>query len=308
MQNRDWIKTGEEILHSVMDAVEQQDFSGLSKNIENKVNIALESLKKSGSSYSNLTQEWMKVKSERDREAAERAKVEEERINKEKQLLQLYPKNPPGTYAGTTFQVLGIIGTSMFGIAAFKVLIEGLIGGTIGLWLADVIVKGLMAAGSTVMLNCGLKLKRKVARFRNYVKQVGEKQYCKIEELANTVGKKKRFVEKEIRQMIEKGYFLQGHIDHTGTTLITSDAVYDHYLAAEKSRKERELEAARQARIVEQNQGYSEEVQQILNEGNQYIQHIHECNDAIPGEVMSQKLATLEEIMIRIFEQLKRSP
>ena len=25
--------------------------------------------------------------------------------------------------------------------------------------------------------------------------------------------------------MIEKGYFLQGHIDHTGTTLITSDAV-----------------------------------------------------------------------------------
>ena len=158
------------------------------------------------------------------------------------------------------------------------------------------------------MLNCGLKIKEKVARFHNYVKQVGEKQYCKIEELAHIVGKKKSFVEKEIRQMIAKGYFLQGHLDHAGTTLITSDSMYDNYLAAEQSRKDRELEAARQAAIGAQNSGYSEEVQQILEEGNQYIQHIHECNDAIPGEVMSQKLATLEDIMKRIFEQLKKSP
>ena len=49
-------------------------------------------------------------------------------------------------------------------------------------------------------------------------------------------------------------------------------------------------------------------VQDILDEGNKYIQHIRQCNDAIPGEVMSQKLYTLEDIMGRIFEQLKKHP
>ena len=38
------------------------------------------------------------------------------------------------------------------------------------------------------------------------------------------------------------------------------------------------------------------------------MQHIRECNDAITGDVMSQKLFTLEDIMKRIFEQLKKSP
>ena len=45
-----------------------------------------------------------------------------------------------------------------------------------------------------------------------------------------------------------------------------------------------------------------------MEDGSFYIKHIHECNDAIPGESMSQKLETLENIMKRIFEQLKKSP
>ena len=63
-----------------------------------------------------------------------------------------------------------------------------------------------------------------------------------------------------------------------------------------------------QAVIRQQNSAYPQQVQEILEEGSFYIKHIHECNDAITGENMIQKLETLENIMKRIFEQLKKSP
>lgn len=305
MQNKDWIKTGEDILHSVIDAVEHQDFSGLSKSIENTVNDTLgyvnEKINEKTGQHYNATQEWLKEKRARD------AARQEQYQRQESTAVQLYKKNPPGTYSGVTFQVLGIIGLSLFGIATFVLTIVGFVTGTMGVWLANMITGGFLA-GSGVMLSCGLKLKRRVARFKNYVKQVGEKQYCKIEDLAAVVEKKTGFVKKELRQMIQNDFFLQGHLDHAGTTLITSNDMYEKYLQAEQSRKDREIAAAKQAAIQAQSSTYPEQVQEILEEGNRYIRHIHECNDAIPGEIMSQKLETLENIMKRIFEQLKKSP
>ena len=305
MQNKDWIKAGEDILHSVIDAVEHQDFSGLSRSIQSTVNDTLgyvnEKINVKAGQHYNATQEWLKEKRARD------AARQEQYQRQESTAVQLYKKNPPGTYSGVTFQVLGIIGLSLFGIATFVLTIVGFVTGAMGVWLANMITGGFFA-GSGVMLSCGLKLKRRVARFKNYVKQVGEKQYCKIEDLAVAVGKKTGFVKKELRQMIENDFFLQGHIDHAGTTLITSNDMYEKYLQAEQSRKERELTAAKQAVIREQNSAYPQQVQEILEDGSFYIKHIHECNDAIPGESMSQKLETLENIMKRIFEQLKKSP
>ena len=251
MQNKDWMKAGEDILHSVIEAVEQQDFSGLSRTIENTVNDTY-----------NATQKWLKEK-----QIKEAARQEQElRQRKEATTaMQLYKKNPPGTYSGVVFQVLGIVGMSIFGLASFVLTTVGLMTGVWGVWLANLITGGFFA-GSSIMLSCGLKIKRRVARFRNYVKQVGAKQYCKIEDLAAAVGKKTRFVEKEVRHMIENGFFLQGHLDHGGTTLITSNDMYDKYLQAENSRRDREIEAAKQASIESLNKIYPEKVQEILKE------------------------------------------
>ena len=62
------------------------------------------------------------------------------------------------------------------------------------------------------------------------------------------------------------------------------------------------------ARWEQEKKACPDEVQKILTEGQAYIEHIHECNDAIPGVVMSEKLAKLEDIMRRIFAQVKKQP
>ncbi len=226
---------------------------------------------------------------------------------KKMQYPQLYKQNPPGTYSGPVFKVLGAIGTALFGSATFVLTIVGLATGAFGVWLANFITTTCLG-GSIASLAYGTKMQNLVNRFKTYVKQIGDRQYCELERLAMTVGKKKSFVEKEIRDMINKGYFLQGHLDDAGKTLITSDSMYQNYLAAENSRKIREQKEIEDIKIREITSGYPEKVRQILEEGERYIQHVHEANDAIPGEVMSEKLYKLEDIMRRIFEQLKKDP
>jgi len=319
MQNNDWAQVGENIKECVMNAVENKDFSGLSKTIEDSLNGAIGQLNNKinggsqrfgfnqmkSSAYNNDTRRYSSGNGQV-MKASSRQQVAQPPV--------LYAKNPPGTYLGTAMKVLGIVGSSLFGIGTFVLTIVALAAGSGWVWFADAIV-GSFLGGSIAMLRHGLKTEGMISRFRQYVSRIGNSQFCEIEQLAGIVGKKKSFVEKEIRKMIDKGFFLQGHIDDKGTTLITSNAMYQKYLDAEQSRKNREIEMKQRAREVEQititevpDGEYPENVRKILNEGAKYMQHIRECNDAITGDVMSQKLFTLEDIMKRIFEQLKKSP
>lgn len=323
MQNNDWAEVGENIKECVMNAVDSKDFSGLSKTIEDSINGAIGQINNrvnggsqrfgfnqmKSSAYNSETGRYSQRGSQTGQAMQSSAK---------KPLMQpasvLYAKNPPGTYSGTACKVLGIVGTVLFGIGTLNMTLLALIASEGVLWVADAFI-GALLGGSIAMLRHGVNTEGMVTRFKQYVARIGSSQYCEIEQLAGLVGKKKSFVEKEVRKMIDKGFFLQGHIDDKGTTLITSDAMYQKYLDAEQSRKNREIEMKQKAREVEQikitevpDGEYPENVRAILKEGNKYIQHIRESNDAIAGEVMSQKLTTLEDIMQRIFEQLKKNP
>lgn len=92
-------------------------------------------------------------------------------------------------------------------------------------------------------------------------------------------------------------------MDAGQTTLIVDKATYEQYEQAEESRRLREQQEAVSAQAQ-----CPEEVRKILAEGEAYINHIHECNDAIPGEVMSAKLAKLEDLMRRIFAHVEKEP
>jgi len=216
--------------------------------------------------------------------------------------------------------VLGITGTSIFAPGTLVLSLIGLVTGNAWVWFADILTSSALA-GSIAMLVSGIKKKAFVERFKSYVKQIGNRQYCDINQLATAVGKKKNYVLQDLRKMINKGFFLQGHLDNAGSTLITSDAVYQNYLDAEQSRRNREIwdtEQARKENAIKENDQiqireikyteYPPEVRKVLEEGERYIKQVRDANDAIPGEVMSDKLYKLEDIMSRIFEQLKKDP
>jgi 5-bromo-4-chloroindolyl phosphate hydrolysis protein len=105
--------------------------------------------------------------------------------------------------------------------------------------------------------------------------------------------------------MIQKGWFLEGHVDQQETCLITSNATYHQYVATQKQLEQKQRQQAQQ----EEARGkMPKEVQEVLDKGNAYLDKIHRSNDAIPGEEISSKISRMELIIQKIFERAKEHP
>ena len=303
-----WNSVGEDIMNSVLKAVESGDYTGLSQCVGDVINQAADrfghSMNQAGRQVGRQTKEY--TQTVKQTIYGQQAQLRRERavngtVVSPKQPPMRYRRYLPGQAAGPVCLSLGIVGTSLFGLAA--VITGGLVfagvpwGVPVGLGIATIPFIG--------MITKGVGLTGRNSRFRHYVRVIGDRGYCKIEDLARAVGKRTSYVQKDLQHMLDKGYFLEGHLDAGQTTLIVDRETYQQYEQAEHSRREREQQAA----ITAQTQAQCpEEVRNILAEGEAYIRHIHECNDAIPGEVMSAKLAKLEDIMRRIFAQVEKQP
>ena len=117
------------------------------------------------------------------------------------------------------------------------------------------------------------------------------------------MGKPVKYVKKDIKKMISKGWFLEGHVDKQETCLITSNETYDQYVATQKQLEERDARAKE-----EKDQKISPQVQEVLDKGNEFLRKIRESNDAIPGEEISRKISRMELIIQKIFERAKAHP
>ena len=111
--------------------------------------------------------------------------------------------------------------------------------------IATATVGGITAA-SLGMGITGTVIRGRVKRFRQYVQQIGDRAYCNIKELADKTGKTETKVRKDLKLMIEKRMFLQGHLDQKETCLIVTDAMYQQYLETEKQAKTVQMQQQQQ--------------------------------------------------------------
>lgn len=169
-------------------------------------------------------------------------------------------------------------------------------------WLA--MGTGFLAMGAALTAGGIVGLKR-LHRFKIYKKTLGNKTYCTLERLARSVGKRVNFVRRELRQMINGGLFLEGHIDDEKTSLIISDETYRHYQQSKLQLAERNAQA--QQEKVQQSQ-HPAQIQEVLDRGEYYVAALRRCNDRIPGQVISDKISRMENIVERIFDRVEAKP
>jgi 5-bromo-4-chloroindolyl phosphate hydrolysis protein len=105
--------------------------------------------------------------------------------------------------------------------------------------------------------------------------------------------------------MSKQGMLPQVWYDSDKTTLILTRNVYDQYKQTESYRQDLVKQAQEEAATWGNISG---DVKSIIEEGNNYKDKIHQYNKEIDDEVMSDKLSRLEEIMNRIFEQVRKQP
>lgn len=226
------------------------------------------------------------------------------RKRQEKQLPAIYTKNPPGNVSGTVMAITGYTMTGIFGISGLASAIGMLASQSVGAGIVAAVMTAL-ALGSLGLGIAGTRARGMARRFRNYVKQIGNRTYCSVEELSSRSGRDKESVIKDLKKMIQKKMFLQGHLDQQETCVIVTNEMYQQYLTVQQQARERQLEQQAADQKMAQ---LPEECQKILEEGKEYIRYIRKCNDDIPGEEISQKLSRLELIITRIFDEVGKNP
>ena len=118
------------------------------------------------------------------------------------------------------------------------------------------------------MALAGTNMVCSVGRFRKYVEIINDREYCDVKELAGKSGRSLKAVVKDLKKMIRKGWFCQGHLDEKDTCLMVSDSAYSQYTGLmERMRGEKEEREAAAAKHQQEFARLSPEVQKIVQAG-----------------------------------------
>jgi len=308
---------GRDIRDAVLDAVESGDYSQLNSRITSSVGAAIDEVndrlsgRKGGNSSrpgwngtvkSDPCPGYSEERSRQKADTQERTRTAQARYQEG---IQLYTKKPKGGVSGLLFTIFGAVFLGVFGIsllsAGIAFIVNSYLG--VGFWITCGIL-GVLTIGSGVMLGVGQKLRGRIRLFKKYVASLRGKKYCDIRDLATKLGKKEQQVVRELREMIKQGMFPQGHIDDEEKTLLLTDDLYDQYRDLKRQREEQAAAAEARKEETPEEKLYRETVEQ----GEYYLEAIRRANDAIPGEVVSEKLYRLEEIVRKIFDQVRENP
>lgn len=314
MINNDWERFGDEIRRTIQDAVDSRDFRRLNQTVSDTVGRAMDTVSrgvKSGGWY---------------RENPAGKAHDSGARNGSVQHGTGYAGQ---TYAGTAVQKqrpLYLKGTSVK-VGGIFLAATGLVFGAASLVFLLLLCIGGLATGSGLMLRIGVgafglftlifvmmaltgtRMACSVGRFRKYVKLVGNREYCDVKELAQKTGRSAKAVLKDLKKMIKKGWFCQGHLDERESCLMVSDRAYHQYteLMEQTRREKAERDAAAQKRQQEYSR-LSPEVQKVIEAGDEYVRKIREANDAIPGDEISAKIYRMETLVDRIFDRVEQKP
>lgn len=304
MSKNDYSNLGEEIKSIVKEAINSTDFKQLNKNISNTVNSALEEVKKGVQRGKAV---WYETSARIDDE--EETETETQVV--ERPLRAPVAKSPAGKISSIIMMVLGYFG---IGFSAFVLAAVGIAVGISGSLIAMGVSMGVLIP---LLIICiilavtGTKSRGRVKRFYEYVRTLNGQAYISVKQLASSVGKNDKFVVKDLLRMIRSGMFPEGRINDEKTYLLLSDEAYDAYEKYEEGVRLREREERRLKEEVERKQRMEaqnpilKETRLLIEEGKESIEQIREANEAISGEVISQKLDRLEIILCKIFEYVE---
>ncbi len=326
MNNNDWYQVGEEIKRQVQNAIDTNDFTELSKNISetvgqvvgdvskglNDVGKSLNDIGKNLNTVVNDTAESFKkgmqqatgsavTTYQRPQQSPRKAPYVRPNLRPDP---KLFNNTPPGSVSGILWIIAGLGLVGVGGLATLQSTLSVLVGAEAVTALA---LPATAATTGLAVSAYGASLKNRADRFKKYVGIVKEKLYCSVEELADKTGKSMRYVRRDLKRMMDKKMFLQGHLDKKESCFIASDAMYDQYLLTQKQYEEKLLLEDKE-KANKQSGPVDDKVAKVLQEGRDYIAVIRKCNDEIPGEEMSGKLDKLEYLVTRIFARVEEEP
>ena len=324
--NNDWEHFGEEIKQTIQDAIDTKDYSRLNQMVSDTVNHAMDCVSagiKNGGWYRDPKTGQPLYGDKKNTGSRSGAENQGYRPNQESKMSEMrnYSQNRPVPMTprylkGTSVKIGGTFLAAtgaVFGLTSVIFLIITLIGSLITAFdVVSGLIIGIFAVAFisfAVMTYVGVDMVRTVGRFRQYVSVLRDREFCDIKEIASATGRDVRKVLKDVKKMITKGWFCQGHLDEKESCLMVSEHAWNQYTALMEDMKQRKAEEqAAQKKMREEYDRLSPEVQKIVQAGDEYVRRIKAANDAIPGEVISAKISRMELLVDRIFDRVEQNP
>lgn len=214
----------------------------------------------------------------------------------------------PGRVGSVLSIVFGSIGIGTFLPMGLGFFLGGLFGGgSIYYGLTAYLCIPLLTV-SIGLVASGISVSRRNKRCRQYLKIIGERNYCKIKELALYTNQSVSYTVKDIKMMIKKRLFPQGHVDAEQEHLILDHRTYELYLD-NKANLQKKLDGEKQREITrEEEPQLSSEIDSVVKKGRDYISQMKAVSAQIPGEGISNKLKRLELVTTKIFIYVEKNP
>lgn len=332
MAEQNWSDIGNNISELVQDAIDSEDFSKLSQAIQNTIsttvssavggamNDAVNGVTKGMNAVGNSLNKAAESMTRRQRivppaQNPWKGNGRFEKKTSDYLRVRDIPKNELYSPGGSTraggylLTILGGIGCFGLGMGLFTLILIAL---TTGVQMTIPI--GILAplfAGSVFVTWRGAGVLGRFRRFKNYMKVLGNRTCITIRELASSVGKSEKYTLKDVRRMIDKDMFRQGHLDAKGSSLFVTHDGYEAYIKSQQqleAKKIRQIQQDKEDKDLADNKEIPEDVKQLIADGNHYIEQIRKSNEAIQDEAVSAKLDGLELVISKIFQYVGKHP
>lgn len=169
---------------------------------------------------------------------------------------------------------------------------------------------GILVSAIVIAINC-IVIAEKFCeihfnkRYNTYVKDLKFKNIEIIDDLAVYSKVEPEKVIKDLNKAVKMKLIPQGHFGKDNLMFIVSDEVYEKYKdkQAVYDRYYRK-QVEERLRMKER----TKEMQAIMDQGQGYIDKIHESNDIIKDKIISQKLHRMENVVSMIFHEVDVNP
>lgn len=274
MANSDWNVIGKSIVDLVETAIDTNEFKQLNKTLNITISKALHEVNKG----LNKVQEYRK----------------QEKLDIHKDNRNYFIKINNQKAKAIIFMLLGILITFPIGISFLLSLVA--------LFLSTVsflpILLGVMTFIGLYIIMKSLSNYQMCQRYERYIASLKGKAYINIYDLTKIMDKDEKFIIMDLKKMINKKWFLQGHLDDEEKSFIVTDEMYQEYCQTIEIQLK---QAAYEATI-------DPEIKDILYQGKLYLEEIRRCNDEIVGEEISFKIEKIEDVVRKIFVHLEDHP
>lgn len=318
MGDMDYSELGREIEEKVKKFVNSKEMKDLQENIRETAESTIKEVRRSAKDAADYINKNVEVNREGKATAVKRRLPIIKRPKGGVSGALLSVIGTCGAVIGWTALIIGLVMVTLggnilsgieqfiFGTSYSQVLFPG--GASIGIILS--VFAAAVSAGFTAAAVIGGVQLRRAKRFKTYVKTMSSKDFYSIEKFAQVIGKNNKYVVKDLKEMISRHWFREGHLDEQETCFMLTDEAYKMYLDAQAElalRKEEEEQLRREREMLEQDPAEKQR-RLAAEEGKEYIRRIRSVNVDIPGEDISGKLYRLERICTRIFEHIDDNP